>query len=157
MKKAFTMIELIFVIVILGILASVAIPRLSLTRDDAAVAKGRADIASIRSAIISHRQTRLIAGTSSYIDANSLDVGGLFGAVLMYGIADRNDTNAAWTNLSRDVNTSTYNYQINGVTTTFTYTKSDGTFNCVANTADCNSLTNWTIIKFLFSPLLWRT
>lgn len=35
MKNAFTMIELIFVIVILGILAAVAIPKLSATRDDA--------------------------------------------------------------------------------------------------------------------------
>ena len=39
MKKAFTMIELIFVIVILGILAAVAIPKLSATRDDAEVSK----------------------------------------------------------------------------------------------------------------------
>ncbi len=38
MKKAFTMIELIFVIVILGILASVAISKLSATRDDAKIA-----------------------------------------------------------------------------------------------------------------------
>lgn len=37
MKNAFTMIELIFVIIILGILASVAIPKLAATRDDAKI------------------------------------------------------------------------------------------------------------------------
>jgi len=38
-RKAFTMIELIFVIVIIGILASIAIPRLATTRDDAIISK----------------------------------------------------------------------------------------------------------------------
>ena len=45
MKKGFTMIELIFVIVILGILASVAIPRLAATRTDAEIA---ATVANLR-------------------------------------------------------------------------------------------------------------
>lgn len=38
-RTAFTMIEIIFVIVILGILAAVAIPKLAATRDDAYVSK----------------------------------------------------------------------------------------------------------------------
>jgi len=41
------MIELIFVIVILGILAAVAIPKLAATRDDAKIAKGATEVASI--------------------------------------------------------------------------------------------------------------
>lgn len=45
-RHAFTMIELIFVIVILGILAAIAIPKLAATRDDANVAKAAMEIAS---------------------------------------------------------------------------------------------------------------
>jgi len=51
MKKAFTMIELIFVIVIIGILSAVAIPRLQMTRDDAVIAKNSQYIVGIMTEI----------------------------------------------------------------------------------------------------------
>lgn len=45
MRKAFTMIELIFVIVIIGILASIAVLKLVATRDDAKISACAQDIA----------------------------------------------------------------------------------------------------------------
>ena len=47
MKKGFTMIEVIFVIVILGILASVAIPRLAGTREDAEISAAVANLRTL--------------------------------------------------------------------------------------------------------------
>ena len=54
MKKGFTMIELIFVIVILGILASVAIPRLAGTRTDAEIAATVANLRTLLNDVASY-------------------------------------------------------------------------------------------------------
>ena len=54
MKKGFTMIELIFVIVILGILASVAIPRLAATKTDAEIATTVSNIRTLISDLSSY-------------------------------------------------------------------------------------------------------
>ena len=51
MKKAFTLIELIFILVIVSILGSVAIPKLSATRDDALIAQNSEYIIAIMSEI----------------------------------------------------------------------------------------------------------
>jgi len=69
MKRAgFTMIELIFVIVILGILAAVAVPKLAATRTDAALASAKSDIGTITQAIPAwfqgQKDARIIEGTS---------------------------------------------------------------------------------------------
>ena len=54
LKPAFTMIELIFVIVIIGILAAIAIPKFMATRDDAKVSMAAKHISDASSEIVSY-------------------------------------------------------------------------------------------------------
>ena len=76
-KKAFTMIELVFVIVVIGILAAIAIPKLAATRDDAQITRGIATLGSVRSAIATERQKRILRG--DHTDIGKLNgSGGIF-------------------------------------------------------------------------------
>jgi len=61
-RKAFTMLELIFVIVIIGILSAIAIPRFAMTKDNAIVGKAKTTVASVRSAVATQRQQRILRG-----------------------------------------------------------------------------------------------
>ncbi|MDD5373797.1 MAG: prepilin-type N-terminal cleavage/methylation domain-containing protein [Sulfurimonas sp.] len=148
-SRAFTMIEMVFVIVVLAILAAIAVPKLAATRTDADITKGRADIASVRSGIVSERQGRLIQGQSSWIangtGAGQMDNGGLFGGVLMYPMANESNKNGKW---SATAGSGTYVFRADNINTTFTYYPTDsgsnkaGTFTCSAGSGNCDILTN---------------
>lgn len=148
-RNAFTMVELIFVIVILGILAAVAIPRLGSTVNDANIAKGRSDVASIRSAIVSERQSRLLQGDSSYINKLHHGTNVLFdnngtatNVLLQYGIVTKANSDGHWQNSADKNGTSwKYKFRINGADNVFTYNPTDGTFTCTLGT-NCSDLTD---------------
>jgi len=124
--KAFTMIELVFVIVVLGILAGIAVPRLAATRDDATIAKMRGDIAAIRSGLSLVRSENMMRGETKWpgLEANPDVAGTLFEGVLQQPIypmkaGGRN----GWTLVTNgNANaTSTYRASVAGKSTTFDY------------------------------------
>ena len=162
MKNAFTMIEMVFVIVIFGILAAIAIPRFAATRTDAQIAKGRSDIASIRSALVSERQVRLIRGdsgwitvlhdttqTAVYFDSN----GSVTNNLLMYGVTV-DVADGHWHGYAATAGgTHSYDFRLEGADNVFTYNPTNaavtvngtsvisGGFVCTNGTR-CGDLTN---------------
>ena len=142
MKKAFTLIELVFVIVILGVLATVAIPKLIVTRDDAEIAKAKSQIAAVRSGIQLKRNEMILSGTQGY--PTSLEDGTCcFGGILSTRIEERKDDNSYGWKLEND----TYSIKTNKEKVNFTYNASDGSFKCTERSssdtsADKDSLKN---------------
>ncbi|MCI6344305.1 MAG: type II secretion system GspH family protein [Campylobacter sp.] len=81
MKKGFTMIELIFVIVILGILASVAIPRLAATREDAEISATVANLRTLVSDATAYYTAKGEFGTVNWNQITNVPLSGATTAV----------------------------------------------------------------------------
>jgi len=127
-RSAFTMIELVFVIVVIGILSAVAIPKFAATRDDAIMSKARTTLASVRSSLSTERQKRILRGDFT-------DIGDLGNATVAFGNFDDNASNpilqypvkncaankkGCWSR----TNSTTYVFKNpNGSSTTFTLSK----------------------------------
>ena len=75
MKKGFTMIELIFVIVILGILASVAIPRLAATREDAEISAAVANLRTLVSDATAYYTAKGEFGSAKWSEITNVPLG----------------------------------------------------------------------------------
>ena len=132
MKPSFSLLELIFVIVIIGILAGVAIPRMFSGVDDAKIAKVKSDVATIRSAIATRYGKNVMAGDDNCpnLEINPND-NKLFEGVLSYPI--KKNGSVKW-----DGNGTGYNVTIDNKVIRFKYLNSPDDackFNCISN---CN-------------------
>ncbi len=136
-RNAFTMIELIFVIVVLGILAGVALPKFAKTGEQARLAKAIGDISSIRTGVLNERTKRLLRGSSSYMTALS-QVGGasnkgdsLFdgnGTSTLFTYALTSGTTAGSWRKTANLN---YSFNVDGTTSVaFVYNPATGVFTC---------------------------
>ena len=74
-QKAFTMLELIFVIAVIGILSAVALPKFAASRNDAVVAKAKSTVAAVRMGITTARQQMVLQGKFKQITKLSVSAG----------------------------------------------------------------------------------
>ncbi len=149
-QKAFTMIELIFVIVVIGILAGIAIPKFAATRGDAQIVKAKATVGSVRSAVATERQKRILRGVFDPITSLSSDSGynkpifdGINGdtnsPVLEFPLQSCKDSNAQGCWYTADNVTYTYKLPVSGYAD-FNLTSSR--FTCKSpNSDNCKLLT----------------
>ena len=130
-KRAFTLIELIFIIVILGILASVAVSNFSRTVDNAYIAKAQAKVDTLRSGLQNYRSTSILKGNGA-IYPSSLDKDGELFAIVAEG-EDNSTEIGRWS-----ANKNIYTYHTRGENIIFEYNATKGTFECKSPENLCN-------------------
>ena len=148
---AFTMIELIFVIVVIGILSAIAIPKLAASRDDAVLVKGKSQVAAIRSGIAMQKSKRLLEGNVTAlpnldsVTVYNIDDQRLFNFsdgnasnVLEYPIFSKKDHDGSWVKSAANQ----YKFYLEGTSVQFDYNSTSGTFDCTDHTdQNCKDLT----------------
>jgi len=139
-RNAFTMIEVIFVVVIIGILAAVALPKMGDSVKQAQISAAKADVMALRSAILNERQKRLMRGENSYI-ATLSSGSTLFGGdstQANYPQLFKYPKPVSSSNWSAGATVATggteaYTFTVDSTPVVFTYFQNNGTFTCNRN------------------------
>jgi len=151
-KNAFTIIELVFAIVVIGILAAIAIPRLMLTRRDAVIVKGKSQVAAIRNGISLQKSRNMLKGDATpypdkldNVNVYNVDDKPLFyfndgnkSNILEYPVYSKKNADGHW--IKTGANAYAF-FVTQNKNITFDYNASTGSFDCNHTDPNCQQLT----------------
>lgn len=151
MKKSFSLLEIVFVILLISIISVIAFPKLFLNITNASYVKIKSDVALIRNAIVQNRNKNIISGKGeAYIpfldnakintELENLFIGLDDNELLKYPIIS---TNKEKKEIGKWIKTSNYDYEVyvNSIESiNFIYNVDNGTFDCDFSEELCREL-----------------
>ena len=138
MKKGFSLVEIIFVLLILAIITTVAVSKFETTLDKANISKIKSDVLQIRSAINLYKNKLILKNQNESLDTLDDNDKMLFNIILDTPIIASNETKTAqWSKLS------TTKYKVYIDTSNFVefqYDTSTSIFDCDIDIQLCKEL-----------------
>lgn len=126
-SNAFTLLEIIISVVIIGILLSLAVPKFFIGRDDARLVLARSEVSAIISGISIYHSKSILVGSFDFPDLSPDSNGRLFAQVLDGGIMQ--SQNSGWSFLGKGL----FKFTINDKSTIFKYDNTNGSFECASS------------------------
>ncbi len=151
MKKSFTLLEIIVVIILISIISLIAFPKLFLNLTDTSYTIIKSDVALIRSAIVHNRNQNIISGkgeaymqyldnAKTNIEGEQLFIGMNDESILKYPIIS---TSKEIHKIGKWIKTSNNHYEIyidKYESVEFIYDSTEGTFDCDYKEELCKDL-----------------
>ncbi len=125
-KNSFSILEFIFIVVIMGILATVSIPKLLNTKDNASIIRVQNDLNVIQNGLKEYQTKHILQNDDGVLDSLDKDDISLFSNILETPFIASDDINC-WTKISN----TKYRYNLSSnQNIEFIYDKDNLTFSC---------------------------